>query len=159
MPSSAIAKIKSARSLPFVALALVLVAAAAIWWLTAGSTAEKSLQAGGQTYHLELAATPEARQQGLSGREALAQDRGMLFMYEREGIFCFWMQDMQFALDIMWLDAQQTVVHIEAHVSPETYPASFCPDSGAQYVIELNAGEAARAGIETGQQLDIQPSP
>jgi hypothetical protein len=157
MPSNATAKTKSARNKLAVAivLAAVLVLSVGLLWLLARGGDTRMLQAGDYRYQLEVADTPAAREQGLSGRGTLAADAGMLFAYDREGVLCFWMKDMQFPLDIIWLDAARTVVHLEENLSPGTYPENFCSPSPVQYVIELNGGQAARADIEIGQRLEF----
>lgn len=104
---------------------------------------------------LELAVTSQAHKQGLSGRASLPPDRAMLFVFELPGRHCFWMKDMRFPLDIVWLNQDKQVVHIEANVRPETYPRTFCPSEDAQYVLEINGGKAAAGGITPGQKLQF----
>ncbi len=107
------------------------------------------------SYSLEVAGTPLSQHVGLGGRVSMAQDQGMLFVFNAPDTVCFWMKDMRFSLDIIWLDAQKEVVHIEKNVSPETFPKTYCPDKPAQYVIELNAGEAARNHLVAGHRLSF----
>jgi uncharacterized membrane protein (UPF0127 family) len=113
------------------------------------------LQTGDQAYELEVATAPDEQAKGLGKRASLPLDRGMLFTFESSGVRCFWMKDMQFPLDIIWINDAHMVTHIERNVSPRTYPKAFCPPTAAQYVIELNAGQAARAQLYTGQQLNF----
>ena len=158
MPNSATAKTKSARSQLFsgviIAAALGILAAAMVIVRTPASFAV--LRVGGQTYHLEMAATPAAQQKGLGGRVAMAHDQGMLFSFDHPALECFWMKDMHFALDIIWLAANQRIGAIEANISPSTYPHTFCPKVSAKYVIELDAGQAAAARLQIGQSLTWQ---
>lgn len=102
---------------------------------------------------LELATTPQAHTQGLSGRASLPPDRAMLFVFGLQDRHCFWMKDMRFPLDIVWLNQDKQVVHIETDVRPETYPQTFCPSDEALYVLELNAGKAAAGNIVVGDTL------
>lgn len=104
---------------------------------------------------LERVSSPEDLQRGLSGRQSLAQDRGMLFVFDAASKHCFWMKDMHFPLDMIWLDDTKTVVHVEKNVAPDTYPNSFCPDKSAQYVLEVNAGVTDTARITRGSQLQF----
>jgi uncharacterized membrane protein (UPF0127 family) len=104
-------------------------------------------------YSLEVAGTPLSQHVGLGGRVSMAQDQGMLFVFDAPDAACFWMKNMHFSLDMIWLDANKRVVHIEQNVSPETFPALFCPDKPAKYVIELKAGEAKRSHVVLGQKL------
>lgn len=113
------------------------------------------LKSGGREYRLEIVSSPEARAEGLSGRRELPDGQGMIFVFDTAATQCIWMKDMRFSLDIVWLDGEKKIVHIERDVSPETYPRQFCPEQPARYVIELNAGEAARAGLRVGQVLAL----
>lgn len=113
-----------------------------------------STQLGNKSYKLEVADTAEARQQGLSGREKLKDDEGLLFVFNQPGRQCFWMKDMKFSIDIIWLDANKKVVQLEKNIAPSTYPNTFCADN-AQYVIELNAGQVRDAKIARGQVFDL----
>lgn len=102
-----------------------------------------------------LADTPQERTQGLSGREDLAKDEGMLFVFPEEGIYGFWMKDMRFSIDILWLNSAGEVVHIVENASPESYPASFTPEKAAQYVLELPAGFARAHGVTLGSFIEL----
>jgi hypothetical protein len=79
----------------------------------------------------------------------------MLFISKVPAKECFWMKDMRFSLDILWLDASHRVVHIEQGVSPGTYPRTFCTKVPAMYVIELPAGSVAEDNIQQGQILNF----
>lgn len=103
-------------------------------------------------FSLERVETNEARAKGLSGRDNLAPGSGMLFVFDSPAKQCIWMKDMKFNLDIVWLDESKKVTKIEKDVRPDTYPASFCADN-TKYVIELNAGDAAKLGMSTGKQM------
>lgn len=103
----------------------------------------------------EVARTPDALHQGLSGRSSLDDDRGMLFVFERPDTYCFWMKDMKFNLDIVWLDDTKRVVFIERDIAPDTYPNTLCPDRPARYVLEVNAGLSRRAGVQVGDQVSF----
>lgn len=115
--------------------------------------ATATLKVHGNAYHLDIAATDETRQKGLSGRSSIKNDQGMIFVFDQAKTECFWMKDMQFPLDIIWMDANKEVVYIEKNVVPDTYPESFCPSENAKYVIELGAGQVARSHISVGQIL------
>lgn len=108
-----------------------------------------------RTYKLDIASTDAEREVGLGGRSDMPVNRGMIFVFDKPAVQCFWMKDMQFPLDIIWLDGLKRVVHIEADVSPQTYPEKFCPPEKARYVIELNAGQAAKSHITLGQTLKV----
>ncbi|MCH7712782.1 MAG: DUF192 domain-containing protein, partial [Chloroflexi bacterium] len=108
---------------------------------------------GGTAFDIELAETPEKRTQGLSGRDSLAPGAGMLFIHDDEKRYTFWMKDMRFPLDMLWIDADCTVAGISAQVPPPEPGQSdrslplFSPETPVLHVLEINAGAAAAAGI------------
>lgn len=83
----------------------------------------------------------------------LPENEAMLFVFERSGEHCFWMKDTRIPLDMIWLNEQKQVVHIEENVQPESYPKSFCPDEAALYVVEVNAGQVSASGIQEDQSV------
>ena len=116
---------------------------------------------GDATYRVDLAITPEERQQGLSGREHMPLDTGMLFVFEEEQVRHFWMKEMHFPLDIIWIDAQCRLVEVAANV-PTPPPNADNADiprvrspSPARYVLELNAGEAAGNRLQPGDPVEF----
>ncbi len=102
---------------------------------------------------LEYASSRTQKMIGLGNRVSMPEDHAMVFPYDTPQAQCFWMKDMKFSLDMIWLDANKQVVHVEPNVSPETYPKTYCPPVDAQYVIEVNAGTASKLGLEHKQQL------
>lgn len=151
---------------------IVVVAAVAIamlaplWAYLSGSPA-KTLRLPARTYTLLIkspagsggkygalthqAQTAGDRARGLGGVDSLPADHGMLFTYTGDQQRCFWMENMRFAIDIIWVDHNKQITHIVPDVSPSTFPATFC--YVGQYVIELNAGEAARNALQPGQTI------
>lgn len=111
---------------------------------------------GSTTLSILLAATPEDRQRGLSGRASLEKNQGMLFVFDAPGYWGFWMKEMHFPIDIIWLDAAARVVTVARDVSPSSYPEVLHSTKPAQYVLELVAGESRALGIVEGQQLQIE---
>jgi uncharacterized protein len=104
---------------------------------------------------LEVADDTASRTSGLSRRNGLADDAGMLFVWDGEEVHTLWMKDMRFALDFIWLDEDRTVVHIERDVQPQPGAADselvrYPTQAPAKYAIELAAGEAARLGVAVG---------
>jgi|SRR3989344_2593852 len=99
---------------------------------------------------VEVVRTPEARNQGLSGREVLPEGTGMLFVFEKSGQYGFWMKEMNFAIDIVWIAESFEVASIEHEVAPETFPKIFYPNQAVKYVLELPAGTSRNIGIDTG---------
>ena len=110
---------------------------------------------GGECLKLERVSNRKSLTKGLSGRESMPDSQGMLFIFASPEIRCFWMKEMKFPLDIIWMDANKYIVTVEENVQPNTYPNSFCPDQQSQYVIEVNSGVSKRAGLVEGKQLQF----
>jgi uncharacterized membrane protein (UPF0127 family) len=117
--------------------------------------AHAELQVNDKTVSLEIASTAEAQAKGLGGRESVAANSGMLFVFAKPVAACLWMKGMEFPLDMVWLNTTKQVVYIQQNVLPSTYPKNFCPSLPASYVIELNAGQVQALGITTGQTLNF----
>jgi uncharacterized membrane protein (UPF0127 family) len=107
----------------------------------------------GKRVAVVVADTDVEREQGLSGHVPLAENEGMLFLFDVPGRPAFWMKDMLFSLDIIWLSSDWKIVDITPNLTPDTYPASFAPLMDAQYVLEVSAGFAAREGVQIGQSV------
>ncbi len=116
---------------------------------------KKEVKLGNSTFILEIADTETLQERGLSYRSELASNTGMLFVFNTPNMYYFWMKDMNFPIDIIWLDENKKVVHIERALSPSTYPGSFGPQTPTQYVIEIGAGAAAQVGLKTGDVVNF----
>lgn len=114
-----------------------------------------ALKVGDTLIPVDVADTQEKRTRGLSGREALQRNTGLLFIFDTSGKHGFWMKDMNFPIDIVWIDENWRVVSVESGVEPETYPTVFYPEESAKYVLELNSGEAFTLGIDRGVEVSL----
>lgn len=104
----------------------------------------------------EVAETSRQKYKGLSDRNCLEANHAMLFPYETEGDYCFVMRDMNFPIDMLWLDSAKRVVNVKHDARPENYPAeSYCPDSPAQYVLEVTSGLSKQRGWAAGTQFSF----
>ena len=114
---------------------------------------------GNTVFSVDIASTGEEKRVGLSGREGLAPASGMLFLYETGRPYQFWMKDMLFAIDILWITPGCTVGDITHELQP---PRSGAPDSEvpwaspsveAAHVLEVVAGASRRLGLEVGDSV------
>jgi len=108
----------------------------------------------GHTFQVEYADTPAEQEKGLGDRASLPANQAMLFRFPTAAKQCFWMKDMHFFLDIIWLNSDKQVVHIEPDLSPQTYPKYYCAD-GTKYVIETNAGITQQLNLKTGETISF----
>ena len=138
-------------------LLIVLIVLAVFWNKSAQNSenVKKTLKIDGITLNIEIVDTDATREQGLSGKDGLAENEGMLFVFDTEGYYGFWIKDMKFAIDIAWLNKDKKITHIEKNVSPETYPKifyAFKTDAPvlSLYVLETSSGFLAENNIQIG---------
>lgn len=107
------------------------------------------------TFWTLIADTPEEQRRGLSGRPSLEQNQGMLFLFDRSLIRNFWMKDMLFPIDIIWIDENMRITGYKENALPESFPETFSSEVPVKYVFEVNAFETKRRGIEIGDQVEF----
>lgn len=110
---------------------------------------------GGTNVQVDVAKTFAERKKGLSGSDPLTGNEGMLFIFDSSEQHGFWMKDMKYSIDIIWIDDLLQVVHIENDVSPNTYPEVFYPDVPARYAVEVRAGFSDANGLELGDTVSL----
>ena len=124
-----------------------------------GGGAPPTALVGGAAFEVEIAFTEDARTRGLSGRDGLADGAGMLFVFDGGAASAFWMREMRFALDFVWIGDNCEVVDIHADVPPPPAgtPLGELPlyesETPARYNLEITAGEAAKRGIAIGDAV------
>ncbi|MHA7772622.1 DUF192 domain-containing protein [Roseibium sp. M-1] len=120
-----------------------------------GLAEEALVITSGETQHkftAEIAADDRQRAFGLMFREEMAEDRGMLFLFDGAGDRYFWMKNTPLPLDIIFIDAGGTIVSIAEDTTP--FSESVIPSNGpAKYVFEVNAGVTEKLGIAAGDRV------
>lgn len=104
-----------------------------------------------------LADNGEKRTKGLGGLSSIPPDYGMFFIFDGSDYVSIWMKDMLFPIDIIWIDENNKIVHIEKNISPNTYPKIFTAPVKARFVLELNANMAATYGLKAGEAIFLKP--
>lgn len=119
------------------------------------------VEIAGARYTVELADTDEKRARGLMFRDSMPEDAGMLFVHDREEPQAYWMKNTRIALDILYFDAQRKLVSQQRDVPPCS-AGNACPPYPSRvpalYVLELNAGQAAKLGLQDGMELRLSPA-
>lgn len=119
----------------------------------------KEVSINGHSLNVEIAATDSSRQQGLSNRQSLDYGQGMLFDFTqtdqlRPG---FWMKDMNFSIDIIWIrqnkivDIDRNVPHQATNINLPTY----YPDSDITHVLEVPAGWSEQHNVNIGDEVNL----
>lgn len=145
----------SKRHVAYTALAFLILAMLFVLMSRSLFAKNPTVVLAGETVRVTIADTEAKREQGLSGRQGLAPHEGMLFIFQKDDRYAFWMKDMLFSIDILWLSADGTVVYIAPSVSPDTYPQAFVSSTPARYVLELPAGYAAAHGVKLGDKVQL----
>jgi uncharacterized protein len=124
-----------------------------------GGSPQGQVKINDKTFKVFIAETPKDKQVGLSSRTSLPQDQGMVFLFDNPDYYSFWMKEMKFPIDIIFINNDR-VVTVHKNAQP---PASedqdlpiYRPDQPADTVLEINAGLSDEYDIKPGDTLDIQ---
>ena len=113
----------------------------------------------GARIHAEVKRSSAEKAKGMMYRDSLPRDQGMLFLNGRPERAAYWMANCKIPLDIIWLGERRQVVEISADTPPCPSGGRDCPAFGgheaAQYVLELNGGEAKRHNVTVGSVLQF----
>jgi hypothetical protein len=122
------------------------------------SANRRAVHIGDALVRAEVVITPERMRRGLSGQKALGANEGMLFVYPQPGTYSFWMKDMLFPIDIIWI-RDNTVVAIDKDVpvpAAGQEPKLYAPPVPINRVLEVNAGFAKKHHIKAGNSVQVQ---
>ncbi len=107
-------------------------------------------------FQVEIADNQAERQKGLMDRSSLNDDEGMFFIFENEGIYPFWMKNTFIPLDIIWINKDKEIIHIESVQPCKIDPCpSYNPEKEALYVLEINSGLSEKYGFKEGNEITI----
>lgn len=152
------------RYLKFALVGVILLMSSAFFLIPVPPDTKRSFPSSQEAYVLvdnvrvsvELANTSESRTRGLMSRDPLPENHGMLFIFDNQGSYPFWMMNMKFNLDIIWMDSKGEVVYVAKNVAPCGVPCSTIdPKADAKYVLEVNAGFANKYRISNGSIIHI----
>ena len=112
------------------------------------------------TLQVQIADTRPLQARGLMFQEKIPYDQGMLFVFDDENVRSMWMLNMQFALDVLWIDTDGKVVHIQKDAQPcksaiETAACTFTNGRNAKYVLEVASGFVDKYHITENSKLEI----
>lgn len=118
-----------------------------------------NLTINGKDYQIEYAQTTIQKAKGLSNRNSLCNNCGMLFVFSQTGIHPFWMKDTKIPLDMIWLDENGKIVHYELAKPEPNIPITklkvYKNSIPAKYVLELNASDFSRLKLKIGDTIKI----
>jgi uncharacterized membrane protein (UPF0127 family) len=112
----------------------------------------------GQNFNVELAQTSQEKQIGLSNTNSIAENEGMLFLFDEADYYSFWMRDMKFPIDIIFINGNKVTTIISNALPPSKTNGSlttFQPKIKSDKVLEVNAGIAKKYNIQEGTIIDI----
>lgn len=128
---------------------------------TKPQTTKKEIKIADVKVPVEVTNNEELRKKGLSGRISLEENGGMLFVFGKKDVFpSFWMKDMKFPIDIIWINNGK-VVKIDKNIQPPEVGISdsqltlYRPDKPIDYVLEVNSGFSEKNKVEVGNTVDL----
>lgn len=116
---------------------------------------EAQIKVGDSPLTVHVAANGAARSQGLSGRVSLGNEEGALFLFPTADRYGFWMKDMKFPLDIIWVGDNGRVAAVSTNLTPDTYPTIFSAPVPVRQVIEVNSGWVIAHQVSPGVLVTI----
>jgi len=116
----------------------------------------RTIAIGNTTLRVAIADSVQERTIGLSGTKELPQGTGLLFVFDAENIPGFWMKDMLFPIDIIWIAHDGTVVGIDENISPDSFPNVFRPTTRVQYVLEVPAYFALEHTVQKDSKISVE---
>ncbi len=139
-------------------IVIALVVIAALVGLKSKNTvpgATTKVRIGSHEYAVEVADTLLKQAQGLSGRQVLAQGTGMLFIFRTASTQNFWMKDMNFPIDIIWINDNKVIGFAENAPTPKNTIPTFTSNGLVDKVLEVPAGTVARDGLNAGDSVTV----
>lgn len=118
-------------------------------------TQEKVIRVGDTMVRVEVADTYDKRIQGLSGKESLSKGTGMLFVFEKPDLYGIWMKDMNFDIDILWVNEFDQIIYIVEQATPDSYPETFLPPTPSKYILEVPTSFVKENNIKVGDRVDF----
>jgi uncharacterized membrane protein (UPF0127 family) len=115
-----------------------------------------NLWLGDGIFNTDIALTPAAREQGLSGKPELQADHALLMAFPSEGEWGIWMKDMNFPIDIVWLSKDKKVIYVVKDAPPEDQTTVYKPEKPAMYVVELPSGTTSSKAINLNDIASFQ---
>lgn len=117
---------------------------------------ETDLWLGDGMFRIDVASTQTTRERGLSGKSELVAGRALLMVFPSEDRWGIWMKDMNFPIDIVWLNKEKVVVYIVKNAPFDNQTTIYKPEKPALYVVELPAGTAKGESILVGETAQFQ---
>ena len=117
----------------------------------------KSICINEKCFNVEIADENSERISGLSNRDSLNLDSGMLFIFEEETNPNFWMKEMKFPIDIIWIDENMKISGINKNLQPciKDFCPTYHPEEKIKYVFEINSGLSENFGFEIGDKVKL----
>jgi uncharacterized membrane protein (UPF0127 family) len=117
---------------------------------------ETDLWLGDGIFKVTVASTQTAREQGLSGKSELDADHALLMVFPSEDQWGIWMKNMNFPIDIVWMNKGKKVVYIQKNAPFDNQTTIYKPEKSALYVVELPAGTTSKKSIMVGETAIFQ---
>ncbi len=118
------------------------------------------IQIGDKKIYVQVAESPKDKARGLSGKKALSDNEGMLFLFPTKTYPGFWMKDMNFAIDIIWI-SENSIIHIDKNIPPpeigqkDSELKIYRPPKTIDHVLEVNSGFCTKENIKAGDTVKI----
>lgn len=144
---------KNKKNILLVLAALLVVITLFFFWQECGGDEKVEIAIKDKVFHVEVVSKRVDLEKGLGGRDGLCLNCGMFFKFSQPGKYAFWMKDMKFPIDIIWINAGE-IVHLEKNVPPSLIGTLVSPYD-ADSVLEINAGTSDELKIKAGNKISF----
>ena len=109
----------------------------------------------GFSFNTYIASNEGNRERGLSIFNSIKKNEAMLFVFDKPEKYAFWMKDMKFPIDIIWMDENGKIVYLAQDFTVDSYPNSIAPNDNSLYVLEFNTGTIDNLKIKIGNTCSL----
>ncbi|MBN1262924.1 MAG: DUF192 domain-containing protein [Candidatus Pacebacteria bacterium] len=155
---SKVKKIPWSTLIPITALAVFVLSLNLIKKFRTASQDSQFIMINGQKIFVEIADTPEKIGQGLSNRESMPENQGMLFIFKQSAVRPFWMKEMKFDLDFVFIKDKK-VIDLATDIprpADNRLPTVIIAKADFDQALEVNSGTIKKLGIEIGQEVTFR---
>lgn len=130
---------------------VVILVAVVVSFMATHFESKTDVRLGSGLFSVQVARTKAAREKGLSGVDQIGPNEGLLMVFDTDDTYGIWMKDMNFPIDIIWLDANKEVVSMVTSADPALSTSkTFTPTAPARYVLEVESGMIQNSAIKIG---------
>ena len=137
---------------------ILIIVSLGAYWIIRPIVKQADFKISGQTFHVRVVHSDKDKEQGLAlFKRPIEKDEGLLMVFDKSGYYSIWMKNIDYKIDVLWLDSNKKVIHYVENMDPKSYPETkfVNPNTSAKYVVELPANTIRDLKIKNGTASDF----